>query len=151
MMDLLLWRHAEAVDGFPDHERILTRRGRDQAERVAAWLRRHQPKNLRVLASPTARTRQTAEAFTESFTIVPALGTSASPREVLRAADWPDAAAPCLIVGHQPTLGRVAALLLSGTAADWSVKKGALWWLSYRVRGDEAKTVLRAVMSPDLL
>lgn len=150
-MDLLLWRHAEAVDGFPDHERILTRRGRGQAERVAAWLQRHRPKNLRVLASPAARACQTAEAFTGSFAIVPSLGISASAHGLLHAAGWPDAETPCLIVGHQPTLGQVAALLLSGTAADWSVRKGALWWLSHRIRGGDEKTVLRAVIAPDLL
>ena len=37
-MDLLLWRHAEAVDGLPDSTRELTERGIRQAHKVAAWL-----------------------------------------------------------------------------------------------------------------
>jgi phosphohistidine phosphatase len=31
------------------------------------------------------------------------------------------------------------------------VKKAGVWWLSRRVREDEAQTVLRAVMNPDML
>ena len=31
-----------------------------------------------------------------------------------------------LIVGHQPTLGRAAALRLSGVETEWSIKKGVL-------------------------
>jgi len=51
----------------------------------------------------------------------------------------------------QPTLGRLAALLLSGTEADWAFKKGAIWWFSRRVREGDDQTVLRAVMGADLL
>ena len=56
-----------------------------------------------------------------------------------------------VVVGHQPTLGRVAALLLTGDAADWSVRKGALWWFTYRIRNGNTETVLRAVIAPDLV
>ena len=57
-MDLLLWRHAEAVDGLPDSTRELTERGIKQAHKVAEWLEKRRPKKLRVLVSPTTRTRQ---------------------------------------------------------------------------------------------
>lgn len=150
-MELLLWRHAEAVDGTPDHARELSPRGRSQARQVAAWLARHKPRELKVLVSPTVRTRQTAQAFCDDFTIVPALAPGRNVAEVLAAAGWPDAAGACLIVGHQPTLGRLAALLLSGSEANWTVKKGGLWWFSNRVRHGETQTVLRAVLAHDLL
>ena len=45
-MDLLLWRHAEAEDGFPDSKRKLTARGEKQAAQIAEWLKKHAPKNL---------------------------------------------------------------------------------------------------------
>lgn len=150
-MDLLLWRHAEAVDGTPDHSRELTPRGIKQAQRMAEWLDRNKPQRLKVLVSPTVRTRQTAAAFTEDFEIVSALGPERSVVEILAATGWPDASGACLVVGHQPTLGRLAALLLSGTEADWTVKKGGLWWFSNRVRNGETQTVLRTVMANDLL
>jgi phosphohistidine phosphatase len=56
-----------------------------------------------------------------------------------------------VVVGHQPTLGEVAAYLLSDTQEMWSVKKGAVWWFSNRSRQGETETVLKAVMSPEFL
>jgi phosphohistidine phosphatase len=54
-----------------------------------------------------------------------------------------------LVIGHQPTLGLVAAQLLSGTAQPWAVKKGAVWWLRSREREGEGQVVLVNVISPD--
>ncbi len=148
-MDLLLWRHAEAVEGSPDHTRELTDRGRKQARRMAAWLDQHRPKQLRVYASPTLRTRQTVAAFTDNFQIVSALGSAGGVSDILAATGWPDASGAALVVGHQPALGRLCALLLSGVEADWTIKKGALWWFTNRVRENETQTVLRAVIPAD--
>jgi len=150
-MDLLLWRHAEAIDGSPDHTRELTLRGHKQARKVAVWLKHQELRHLKVIASPTVRTRQTASAFSKDFDIVSALGPDGDVANILAASGWPDASGPCLIVGHQPTLGRLAALLLSGTEADWTIKKGALWWFTNRVREGETQTVLRSVIAPELL
>lgn len=150
-MDLLLWRHAEAVDGSPDRERALSERGERQARSMARWLTRHGPEGLRVLASPATRTLQTAAAFTRGFELVAALAPGCGAGEVLAASGWPDADRPCLLVGHQPALGRLAALLLTGGEADWSIRRGAIWWLRSRVRDGARATVLRAVIGPDLL
>jgi len=149
-MDLLLWRHAEAIDGMPDNDRALSERGQRQARRMARWLELHRPRKLQVLVSPTRRTRMTADAFTADYRVDRRLGTDASVADLIAACGWPDAGGAALIVGHQPTLGRLAALLLSGSEADWSVKKGALWWFSNRVRQGETQTVLRTVMPADL-
>ena len=70
---------------------------------------------------------------------------------ILGAAGWPQAGGTVVVVGHQPTLGRAAALLMTGDAADWSVRKGALWWFTCRIRGNNYETVLRAVIAPDLV
>jgi phosphohistidine phosphatase len=150
-MDLLLWRHAEAVDGSPDHERVLSARGEEQARRMARWLSRHGPQGLRVLASPATRTCQTAAAFTRDFAQVAALSPGCDARDLLVASGWPAADQPCLLVGHQPALGRLAALLLTGVETDWSIRKGALWWFRCRERGGARETVLRAMVAPDLV
>lgn len=150
-MDLLLWRHAEAVDGSPDHTRELTPRGLKQARRMARWLEDNRPKNLKVLVSPTLRTRQTATAFTDDFEIVGGLGPDGNVADILAATGWPDGRGAALVVGHQPALGRLCALLLSGSEADWTIKKGALWWFTNRVREDETQTVLRAVIPSELV
>ena len=68
-----------------------------------------------------------------------------------KAARWPDGAEPVLVVGHQPTLGLVAAHLLAEVPQAWSVKKGSVWWLRYRDREGLCQVVLQAVQAPDLL
>ena len=114
-MDLILWRHAEAEPGEPDLGRRLTAKGIKQAERMATWLEGHLPDTCRILVSPADRAQQTALALKRKFRTVPEIAPGATVASVLAAAGWPDAREPVLIVGHQPTLGEVAAFLLSGT------------------------------------
>ena len=150
-MDLILWRHCEAEPGEPDLGRRLTSKGLKQAERMAKWLDSHLPDTCRVLASPADRAQQTAVALQRKFRTVPELVPGASVAAVLTAANWPDSREPVLIVGHQPTLGAVASFLLSGEEAYWSVRKGAVWWLSNRAREDGAAVVLKVVVAPDFV
>ena len=150
-MDLVLWRHAEAEPGEPDLGRRLTAKGVKQAERMGAWLDRHLPDTARILVSPADRAQQTALALKRKFRTVDEIGTGASVSAVLAAANWPDAREAALIVGHQPTLGAVASFLLSGEEAFWSVKKGAVWWLTNRDRGGSSAVVLRVVIGPDFV
>lgn len=150
-MDLLLWRHAEAEDGEDDLKRRLTVRGEKQARTMAAWIRDHQPKDMRIIVSPAIRTQQTAEALKLPFETNRKIGPEACVSELIAAAGWPDASGAVLIVGHQPSLGRMASLLLAGNESEWTIKKGALWWLSNRVRRGETQTVLRAVIPAELL
>lgn len=133
-MDLLLWRHAEAEDGYPDLKRKLTARGEKQAAQMAQWIKTHAPTDLRILVSPAIRCQQTAKALGLPFETDPRIGTDSNAERLLTAAGWPEGknASAVLIVGHQPTLGQTAALLLSGTEDDWTVKKGAVWWITSR-------------------
>ncbi len=150
-MDLILWRHADAAEGGRDLERRLTAKGRKQAVRMAEWLAARLPSRYVVLASPAKRARETADALGVRYKISERLAPGAAPADVLEAAGWPSHKGAVVVVGHQPDLGRVAAALLSGAEAEWSMKKGGLWWLNNRERGGEEQTVLRAVLSPDLL
>jgi len=150
-MELILWRHADAEPGSPDLERRLTPKGLKQAERVGEWLDGHLPERCRVLVSPAERAQQTARALKRRFRIVDELAPGADAATVLHAAGWPDGREAVLLVGHQPALGQVAALLLSGRDSDWSVKKGAAWWLSNRKGDEDNDVVLRAVIGPDFV
>lgn len=153
-MDLILWRHAEAVDapeGGDDLARTLTPRGERQAARVAAWLDRQLPEGVRIYASPAVRTRQTVEALPRRHKLRPELAPGASPIEVLRLAGWPEGKSPVLIVGHQPTLGQVIGGLLGLPEHECSVRKGAVWWLRGRLRDGQLQTVVVAVQAPDLM
>src|SRR5262245_50508609 len=111
-MDLILWRHAEAEPGDDDLDRRLTSKGIKQAARVAAWLERHLPDSCRILVSPARRAQQTAQALGRKFKTVDEIAPGASAASVLAAANWPASRESVLIVGHQPTLGEVASLLL---------------------------------------
>ncbi len=150
-MELILWRHAEAEDGMPDDARPLTAKGEKQADKMAAFLRARLPHDTHILASPTKRTQQTAHALTRHFITEPGVAPGASPETILKAADWPDSKGSVLIVGHQPALGEVAALLMTDHPDYWSIKKGAVWWLSRRTHEGDYQTSLRLVIAPDHL
>jgi phosphohistidine phosphatase len=56
-----------------------------------------------------------------------------------------------VVVGHQPTLGEVAAILLLEEEGGTAIRKGAIWWFESRAAGGKMNAVLKAVLSPDLL
>ena len=148
-MQLILWRHAEAEDGAPDMKRRLTPKGEKQAEKMAAFLRPCLPQRTRILVSPAVRTQQTAQALTKHFDTDPAIGPGSDPQSVLRAAGWPKGEGSVLLVGHQPYLGEIAALLMADRDFSFSLKKGAVWWLDGEEGGRQAN--LRLAISPDFL
>ena len=150
-MELILWRHAEAVDGTPDHNRALTNKGWQQAERMAEFLTPRLPHDTRILVSPALRAQQTASALTKKFITEPAIDTHATPQEALAAAGWPTAQGATLLVGHQPWLGEVAAFIMTESAEYWSVKKGSVWWFSRREREGDYQTILKLVITPEQL
>lgn len=153
-MDLILWRHAEAEDaaaGETDLERALTVKGHKQARRMGQWLASQLPDSCKVLVSPALRTLQTAEPLGRKFKIHADLAPGADPEDILRAANWPGAKESVLVIGHQPTLGQVAALLMTGEEMDWDIRKASAWWFAQREPGDPRSLYLKAVMSADLV
>ncbi len=147
-MDLILWRHADAEPGSPDIARRLTPKGVKQAQDVARWLQSRLTQTPRILVSPAQRTLQTAGALSEAYEIMPELAPGASAASILAAAGWPHGR-QTILVGHQPSLGEVASLLIAGVPLPWSIKKGAVWWISQRTRDGEQQIVLRAVVAPE--
>jgi len=150
-MELILWRHAEAEDGEPDDTRVLTGKGHKQAAKVAGWLDRNLPNSCKILASPTKRTVQTVEAIGRKYKLSPDLSPDSTAQAILNIANWPNNKEPVLLVGHQPTLGHIASILLTGTQQNWTIRKGNVWWFSRRERGDLTSTYLKAIISPDLI
>lgn len=149
-MELILWRHAEAEPGDPDEERLLTAKGHKQAAKMAEWLDRNLPSRCRIIVSPTKRTLQTAQALGRKFKVEPGLAPDAAPETILKIARWPDAREPVLVVGHQPTLGQVASLLIAGTAQNWSIRKANVWWIIRKEDEDGTSNCIRAVVTPDM-
>jgi phosphohistidine phosphatase len=149
-MNLVLWRHADAVEGYPDHERALTEKGRQQAKRMAAWLNERLPPDARILVSPALRAQQTASALKREFTTCDALHTSTNYAAVFKALGPRTHDGATLLVGHQPTLGELASFLLTGEAGALNVKKAAVWWFDLN-DAPGVRAVLRAVMTPGML
>lgn len=153
-MDLILWRHAEAIDlelVGDDMARYLTPRGEKQAARMGKWLDQHMPAGAKVFASPATRAEQTARALERKFKISPALAPLSSAEQLLELVQWPQAKGCVLVVGHQPVLGQVIASLLGLHASACAVKKGAVWWLRHRERDEAGQTVVVTVQSPELV
>lgn len=153
-MDLILWRHAQAHDlteRQSDLERSLTDKGQRQARLMAAWLKPRLAHSTRVLVSPARRTIETVNALGREFSIDDALSPQSSPEDLLAAVGWPGSIDPVLVVGHQPTLGRVAARLLGGVDQPWHIKKAAVWWLRHRERDGQTQVILQAVQNADAL
>lgn len=151
-MELILWRHADAepaAPGQPDEARALTSKGQKQALKMAEWLDSKLPDNCRILVSPAVRAQQTAQALGRKFKTSPALATDAGAEDILRAAHWPDSREAVLIVGHQSTLGQVAALLIAGIRQDWMIRKGNVVWIERR--DDDGQSYLKAVLGPELI
>ena len=108
-MDLILWRHAEAIDlelVGDDMERTLTSRGEKQAARMAAWLDRQLPDGAKVLASPAVRTEQTARALGRKFKTHAALAPLATPEQLLELVQWPHERAATWSLVTSPRWGR---------------------------------------------
>ena len=159
-MDLILWRHADAEEGDDAHDdlkRKLTARGERQAARMALWLHRQMPDGVRILVSPAERAQRTAAKLERKFTTLDAIGPGGSAAELLQASGWPDGRRTVLLVGHQPALGELASLLLTGREAPWTIRKGAVWWLRHRnseaERDGEARTqtYVVCVQSPETM
>jgi phosphohistidine phosphatase len=134
-MTLLLIRHAPAVrtgtDGRRDHDRPLTKRGRERFRRAARGLARISDRPDVLLTSPLTRARATGEIAAAAFKritprIEPALGQDDVDVLVTALKKYrPDAS--IALVGHEPTLSGLLAHLLGMHQGDgrFAFKKGA--------------------------
>lgn len=124
-MQIILWRHAPALARDPelwpdDSERPLSDRGQRRASRVSTGLARLVQDVDAIWSSPAARAFQTADILRHVHPRRPPLQTLAelSPGAPLgRLVETLDAArgyGAIILVGHEPTLGRLAAVLLGG-------------------------------------
>jgi phosphohistidine phosphatase len=123
-MLLLLIRHADA--GSADHDRWpddtlrpLTDRGRKRHRRVGKRLKRHGFTPTLLLASPWLRAWQTAHITMEATgspaaVACPALAAAPDLRAIGSAIGRPAPDTVVGLVGHEPWLGQLASLLLTG-------------------------------------
>ena len=125
MRELILLRHAHAepaAAGQHDHARGLSDTGRAEAQAAGDWLREHGLRPDRVLCSDATRTRETlavlgdigAGEVYEDASIY-----EGSPGTLVALADANRDAERLLLVGHNPGLEQLAALMHSGQTGDY--------------------------------
>jgi phosphohistidine phosphatase len=121
--EIILVRHAHAEpasSGEDDMARILSPRGEAEADAAGKWLKQHGAAPARVLCSPAARTRETCER------VLAAIGHAelrsepriyeATPATLIRLLDENADANPLMLVGHNPGLENLVALLTEGAS-----------------------------------
>ena len=126
MRELILLRHAHAEPprvGQADLDRPLSAEGLAEADAVATWLRDKGLAPDRALCSPARRTRETLEAVLGVVGYVdqrlePAIY-EATPGALAELADRHRGTGRLMLVGHNPGLERLAALLHSGQSGDY--------------------------------
>lgn len=143
-MQVFLIRHAEAVPEtlvLHDRHRSLTASGREQARAIGSRLRWHDCIPTHLWSSPLVRALQTAElvasglACTLAVEAVAALSPDENPRDVLTALAALPPDASVMLVGHEPALSAVGAMLLGrprfaslGNAQAARIDDGELRW-----------------------
>jgi phosphohistidine phosphatase len=138
-MQLFLLRHGPAVErgtrGFEDDTtRPLTPKGRRQLRKTAAAIKKLEPDFDLVLSSPLLRAKQTAEIVAAvlklkkrlkfSNSLAPGGTAAILMRQLAREKPVPG---KILLVGHEPDLGLLVSLLVTGgTELQLDFKKGGL-------------------------
>jgi phosphohistidine phosphatase SixA len=130
MRELILLRHAhaesaptEAVADQTDIDRPLSRQGIAEAEAAGRWLKEHGYLPDRVLVSPARRTRETLEEVLKQLGYVEQRQEQriydATPGTLMQVADELRDVARVMLVGHNPGLEQMAALLSSGQSGEF--------------------------------
>lgn len=126
MRELILLRHAHAespVAGQDDADRPLSPEGRAEAEAAGRWLKEHGHAPGRVLVSPSRRTRETLEQVLSVLGYVEQREDrriyEATPGTLMQVADEHREVSRVMLVGHNPGLEQLAALLASGQSGDF--------------------------------
>jgi phosphohistidine phosphatase SixA len=127
MRQLVLLRHAHAeplAAGQRDADRPLSTEGQAEADAAGVWLEQHGYRPDRILYSPARRTQETLER------VLAVLGSGIDARPepriyeatsgtLLAIADEHRACGRVLLVGHNPGLEQMLALLNSGQSGDF--------------------------------
>jgi phosphohistidine phosphatase len=155
-MQLFVIRHAIAEDPQPgrdDADRELTELGKTKLRRVVRGLRTLDIELVHVLTSTKKRAAQTAKLL-EPIAKSPPIATDllAQPPTPELLALIAEGKAATGVVGHEPWLGELVALLAFGDAKRGDalvIKKAGVVWLEGTVA--EGGMQIRAVMPPRLL
>jgi phosphohistidine phosphatase len=158
-MNLYILRHGIAEEASADGDdgaRKLTAKGREKLRGVAEGLREFGIKLDVILTSPLARATETAEIVAAAYSnnpppqVLPALTTGVPPAEAVAALRPFAKQKHVMIVGHEPQLSSLAALLLTGSTdgGKLELKKGGCIALSVAARAEKGGAELMWMLTP---
>lgn len=126
MVELILLRHAHAEvagNGEADIDRPLSAHGQAEAEAAGRWLREHHLVPDRVVCSPARRTRETLEAVLAQTGYVEQRLEEriyeAAPGTLVSVLEEHADVERLMLVGHNPGLEKLVALLHSGRTGEY--------------------------------
>jgi phosphohistidine phosphatase len=156
-MMLFIMRHGLAEEPTPkgdDSARKLTAKGSAKIRKAAAGLRAAGFAFNMILTSPIPRAMETAELVAKELggpkpKTVPELATGIAPAGLLEALIKLKLPESVLIVGHEPTLSRLASLMLTGSSesAGIKLKQGGIIALEFPDRTEGGAANLRWMMT----
>ncbi len=161
-MMLYLVRHAiaeEALAGGDDAARRLTPGGRRKMLRIVRGLRTLGVEPDTILVSPLVRAVETARLVVSGLRNAPeprqidALAPDVAPAETLKALRLVERSQHVMVVGHEPNLSAVLALLLTGAAdgAAIELRKGGCAAVELTAFEPRAGATLRWLLPPRAL
>ena len=160
-MRLILFRHGPAARRdsklWPeDAARPLTSLGAQLTRAAAEGLARIEPDIEQVVSSPFARTRQTARVLADVLDAgeieeIDALGPDGPASDVLRFLGSRVSDRTLVLVGHEPTLGILAGLLLFGSTTGLPLKKAGACSIRFEEAPREGTGRLGWLLPPKLL
>jgi len=126
MRELILLRHAHAeaaANGQDDVDRPLSRQGQAEAEAAGQWLKTNNYLPDRVVCSSARRARETLEQVLSVIGYIEQKQEprvyEATPGDLMAVADEQKDLSRVLIVGHNPGLEQLLALISSGQSGDF--------------------------------
>lgn len=133
-MHFYLMRHADAVTGNGgDYARVLSDKGRNQAEKMGAWLARLVAEPLLIVCSPYPRAHETATLLAKEMSggatvqpderLAPGMTTDMA-GEIMH--DYGRKSGSVMLVGHAPDCNRLAAHIIGANGAAVDIRKGGV-------------------------
>lgn len=155
MREFILMRHAETApinSRDDDRTRNLSAHGEAEARAAGTWLAEHHAAPGCTLVSPAARTRATAAGVMAALPAgemrEDAAIYDATPGDLLRVLDA-SSAAQTLLVGHNPGVEQLVALLVSGQSGAFrGMPPAAIAWVRVDGELEPGAGTLHAFWSP---
>jgi len=156
MNELILLRHAHALNaatGETDTDRRLSPIGEAESDAAGVWLKAHHAQPLRVLCSPSQRTRATLERVLTQIGYADARFDEriydATPGTLFDLLDEHRDASQLMLVGHNPGIETLVALLATGQSGDFrGVPPAGLAWFELNGALEPGAGTLKAFWSP---